>query len=158
MLIIISESNLNGSLENRKSLQTIIAIYWITMAGSKPSGDFLVRSFWGPHSIDRFVNPVTAQLQWLNSRFWLREQRLLMYLLVVGLRREQLMISTCLLYSRVFRHAQISEAKGTLASPFCYLLYPNSNDPTNFITSWPELPSSDECLVIQVSDFIQWLL
>ena len=110
-------------------------------------------NLWGPHTIDRFANSWNTQLERFNSRFWAPGSEAVDAFTCTWVDENNWWLPPIYLIPRVIRHAQKSKAKGTLivpqwlSSPFWPLLYPNGSDPADFITSWLELPRSNELIL-----------
>ena len=110
-------------------------------------------SLWGPHTIDRFANPSNAQVERFNSRFWIPGAEAVdAFTCDWGEDNDWWCPPVCLV-PRVIRHAQNTNAKGTLvvpqwlSSPFWPLLFPDGISPEVFVREWLELPRTETLIL-----------
>ena len=112
-----------------------------------------LESLWGPHTIDRFANSVNAQVARFNSRFWTPGSEAVDAFTCDWGEDTNWWCPPVYLVPRVIRHAQNTNAKGTLvvpqwlSSPFWPLLFPNGTSPAAFVKEWVELPRTENLIM-----------
>ena len=110
-------------------------------------------NIWGPHTVDRFANPVNAQIERFNSRFWNPGTDAVDAFTCNWAEDNNWWFPPVYLIPRVVRYAQRSGASGTLiapqwkSSPFWPLIFPNGVDPTDFVVGYLVLPNSENLIL-----------
>ena len=102
-------------------------------------------SLWGPHTIDRFASPRNTQVERFNSRFWTPGSEAVDAFTCNWGEDNNWWCPPVYLVPRVIRHAQNTNANGTLvvpqwpSSPFWPLLFPDGVTPAKFVKECLEL-------------------
>ena len=110
-------------------------------------------SLWGPHTVDRFANSINAQVVRFNSRFWSPGSEAVDAFTCDWGEDNNWWCPPVHLVPRVIRHAQNTNAKGTLvvpqwvSSPFWPLLFPDGTSPATFVKEWLELPRTENLIM-----------
>ena len=110
-------------------------------------------SLWGPYTIDRFANSVNALVPHFNSRSCTRGSEAVDAFTCDWGEDTSWWCPPVYLVPRVIRHAQNTNAKGTLvvpqwlSSPFWPLLFPDGASPAVFVKEWLELPRTDNLIL-----------
>ena len=112
-----------------------------------------LNSIWGPYTVDRFASAHNTQLARFNSRFAAPGSEAIDTFTCNWNGENNWWFPPVCLVPRVIRHAQTSEAVGTLivpqwlSAPFWPLLFPNGWDPAEYVVEWMELPSGTELIL-----------
>ena len=110
-------------------------------------------NIWGPHTVDRFANPVNAKIERFNSRFWNPGTDAIDAFTCNWAEDNNWWFPPVYLIPRVVRYAQRSGASGTLiapqwkSSPFWPLIFPNGVDPADFVVGYLVLPNSENLIL-----------
>ena len=108
---------------------------------------------WGPHSIDRFANPINAQLERFNSRYCSPGSEAVDAFTCNWREENNWWCPPVYLIPRVIRHAQNVHCKGTLvvpqwvSSPFWPLLFPDDVNPGKSVVGITELPGNEALIL-----------
>ena len=105
---------------------------------------------WGPHTVDRFADMYNCQLERFNSRYWSPGTEGVDTFTCNWKGENNWWCPPVHLIPRLLRHAEATEAEGTLimpqriSAPFWPLLFPDGRQAASFVKQIMKLPNQDD--------------